>query len=284
MKSIATESTAGSSPPGSAQSGPGIDHGVRESFPRFLTCPWGGSGATAWSSVTSLCRWCWDKDGGPHGKKSKIDPEVDVSGSSHKTLNLETACTVNESVNSWEQTVLYEDGRRYKGQWKDGKRHGTGEETSPSGDFSYYGNFSQDRYEGWGRMEWSNGARYCGQFHNNLKHGYGVEQYPNDDVYQGNFVNGRIEGEGTYIRRDGTIVKGLFRDGRLIASHPPSPTHAAEVRQDSALSTPDEATEHQPFSNALFAGTPTTTTSSKDNKPPHKRAGAEAGKVTNAYI
>ena len=118
MKSIATESTAGSSPPGSAQSGPGIDHGVRESFPRFLSCPWGGSGATAWSSVTSLCRWCWDKDGGPHGKKSKIDPEVDVSGSSHKTLNLETACTVNDSVNSWEQTVLYEDGRRYKGQWK----------------------------------------------------------------------------------------------------------------------------------------------------------------------
>merc|ERR1719199_1062305 len=68
--------------------------------------------------------------------------------------------------------IEVEGGARYKGQWRDQKRHGQGVLTGPSGQ-RYEGSFSNGRAHGQGTFIAANGNKYEGQWNMDRAHGYG---------------------------------------------------------------------------------------------------------------
>ena len=66
----------------------------------------------------------------------------------------------NTILNKWidcQGTMTYADGRKYVGEWKDGKRHGQGAYTN-SGGYQYFGEWKDDKRHGQGSsiLGWQN--------------------------------------------------------------------------------------------------------------------------------
>lgn len=57
-------------------------------------------------------------------------------------------------------------------------------------------------------------ARYEGGYKDGLKHGYGRMKYPNGDLYEGEWVENKMHGEGTYTyKKANDIYSGAWQDG-----------------------------------------------------------------------
>lgn len=69
--------------------------------------------------------------------------------------------------------VHYEDGDKYEGFFKDGKRNGPGRYDNADGSY-YIGNWESDRKEYYGYYHWTNLDDYFGFFHNDRINGNGV--------------------------------------------------------------------------------------------------------------
>ena len=78
----------------------------------------------------------------------------------------------------------YPDGGTYFGQYKNGLRHGFGEQIWPDGSL-YQGFFQNDRCQGLGRLV-----------------------HPEGDAYQGEWFEDQAEGQGYYLHSDKTQYKG----------------------------------------------------------------------------
>jgi len=136
-------------------------------------------------------------------------------------------------------TVIYfpEKQEIYKGQWKNGKRHGRGEQIWPDGSIYqghweddtrngrgrfvnkrgdlYEGGWKNDGIEGYGRCVYINGDEYEGAWHKGEKHGYGVEKYRNQGKYMGVFKKGKKHGQGQEIWPDGSEYAGAFAKNEM---------------------------------------------------------------------
>ncbi len=91
-------------------------------------------------------------------------------------------------------TMIYSNGNRYDGEYRDGKRNGCGS------------------------FIFDNGRRYIGQFDNDLFSGRGIWLLENGNRYVGDFEFNRCNGEGVYIFADGTSKSGIWQQGRLLNS------------------------------------------------------------------
>ena len=84
----------------------------------------------------------------------------------------------------------------YKGELKDGKKHGQGTQT-------YY-----------------NGAKYEGEWMNDMMHGQGTYTYPKTydggAKYEGEWMYDMKHGQGTFTYTNGTIKKGLWENGEFV--------------------------------------------------------------------
>ncbi|CAI2377445.1 unnamed protein product [Moneuplotes crassus] len=134
---------------------------------------------------------------------------------------------------------VYEDGRRYFGQWNKVTtlREGTGISTNLNDHQFVIGQFSSDKCTGKGLYIFSNGSyyegdlkdlyahgygkivskkgfEYEGQWENDLWHGLGTEVECNGDVYRGEFVRHEREGEGVLVDKSGVRYEGEFRSGK----------------------------------------------------------------------
>ena len=99
---------------------------------------------------------------------------------------------------------------KYSGEWKNGLKSGQGSAVYENRDSQiclvYDGNWSNDQWEGLGRLSCKNSKserthlNYVGNFSNGQKNGYGVS-IGNDDeyFYEGNFSNGYKSGLGKII-------------------------------------------------------------------------------------
>lgn len=77
----------------------------------------------------------------------------------------------------------------YRGQFHDGKKHGTGVKAWANGD-RYEGGFSDDMKDGVGRYHWGEksqwaGDSYAGEYRKDKRHGQGVYEWASGDRYEG---------------------------------------------------------------------------------------------------
>jgi len=87
-------------------------------------------------------------------------------------------------------TFTSPDGRKYVGEWKDGKQNGQGKMTLPDGE------------------------KYEGKFKDGIPNGQGTYISPDGRMYVGEFKDGKLNGQGTYISPDGRMDVGEWKDGK----------------------------------------------------------------------
>ena len=126
-----------------------------------------------------------------------------------------------------EKRVRQHDGRRvidtYKGEviYKKGREkfHGLGELTCRYEEESelfrhYKGNFRNGKKHGHGQwFYYPNNNKYEGNWKNGQKHGHGLFIFSNGDVYDGNWVNGRLYGDGIMKSQEG-VYNVSFNKGK----------------------------------------------------------------------
>ena len=113
----------------------------------------------------------------------------------------------------------------YYGNFLEGKRSGYGcmKYTDPEHicdwfsetEGEYIGEWKDDKRQGYGVMNWPNGVTYTGWFNNNRRHNVqGKIQFTNGDIYEGGWVDDRMEGS-CVLHKKGITVKGTYKAGVL---------------------------------------------------------------------
>ena len=65
-----------------------------------------------------------------------------------------------------------------------------------------------------GKFIYDDGKYYIGEYKNNIPNGKGIKYYKNGKIlYDGNFINGKFEGNGKYIWEYGTYYIGQWKNG-----------------------------------------------------------------------
>jgi len=99
-------------------------------------------------------------------------------------------CVTGDCTNG-KGVYVYENGDRYEGEFKDGRRSGEGV------------------------FQYANGDSFAGSYDNDVRNGRGVYIFKNGDRYEGDFKNGEREGKGVYTFHDGKVYDGEFiKDGQ----------------------------------------------------------------------
>lgn len=134
--------------------------------------------------------------------------------------------------------LVFSNGDLYLGDFKSGRMSGSGEMWFENGDY-YTGNWEGNLPEGRGIFAYKSGFLYQGDWKSGLRHGKGIYVSPAGDSIKGQWFNGFYweifrpfvfatpekslkdcnrqycaSGEGEYRYSDGTVYKGLFRDGQ----------------------------------------------------------------------
>jgi hypothetical protein len=86
------------------------------------------------------------------------------------------------------------NGRKYVGEWRDGKWNGRGNLNFPLGD-NYVGGFKDNNRNGQGNLYFGNGKRYFGEWKEDNFHGYGTLYAPDRSI-----INQGIWAEGKFVR------------------------------------------------------------------------------------
>jgi hypothetical protein len=134
--------------------------------------------------------------------------------------------------------LITPNGRRYEGEFKNGQKWGEGKLDFNNGDF-YIGQWQMDRFHGFGISFCAVEGIYEGMFVAGFKEGHGKMRYKNGGVYEGSwrrdlykdkgiltcpvggferyegqFDNGKMNGRGTLLYRDGSKYEGQFKDDK----------------------------------------------------------------------
>jgi hypothetical protein len=155
----------------------------------------------------------------------------------------------NSDQMTGEGTLTNSSGDKYHGSWIDGQRNGKGIQTFSNGD-RLDGTWEKDLYlsgfyDRFDSKSLENGAVYKGQMRNEKRHGPGTITYPdgttikaewnndfpknawavirwaNGKSYEGNFVDGTIQGNGTFYENTSsyyiaTFTKTSVQDSNLV--------------------------------------------------------------------
>ena len=81
------------------------------------------------------------------------------------------------------------DGRRYRGQWRQGQMSGKGR--LESGGAVYEGDLRQGLRDGFGLQTWPDGSSFAGEWKEGLQHGEGVLQEGTGAPKRGYWAAGR---------------------------------------------------------------------------------------------
>ena len=141
-------------------------------------------------------------------------------------------------------TVNYESGGMYVGEFKNGKKSGSGVSISADGS-SYVGDWKDGIFNGQGTFEYTDGSKYEGQWKDGKQNGQGTLTYPEGTYtgqwkdgkrngqgvatlkagggYSGQWKDGAMSGKGTYTDENGGKLLGIWADGKLIKDESPKP-------------------------------------------------------------
>ncbi|KAL9179935.1 hypothetical protein ACHAXT_007905 [Thalassiosira profunda] len=109
------------------------------------------------------------------------------------------------------KVVRYANGSVYKGELKDGKKHGQGKIKYSDGNV-YEGKWKEGRKNGNGKFTWANGDAHEGEYKEDMKHGQGKYTWASGGVYEGGFKEGKRHGQGKYTWADGAVYEGKWKD------------------------------------------------------------------------
>ena len=101
----------------------------------------------------------------------------------------------------------------YYGRWSMDKRNGYGKELLADGSV-YEGNFIQDMRHGEGKLRLKNGNNYTGNFSNGVQNGVGVFRWTDGRMYEGEWRDGKMHGKGAFTYADGSTYEGEYVDDR----------------------------------------------------------------------
>ncbi|XP_028917156.1 MORN repeat-containing protein 4 isoform X1 [Ornithorhynchus anatinus] len=116
-------------------------------------------------------------------------------------------------------SFTYSSGEEYRGEWKEGRRHGFGQLLFADGG-TYLGHFENGLFNGCGVLTFSDGSRYEGEFAQGKFNGVGIFIRHDNMTFEGEFKNGRVDGFGLLTFPDGSHGlprnEGLFENNRLL--------------------------------------------------------------------
>ncbi|KAG7388319.1 phosphatidylinositol-4-phosphate 5-kinase-like protein 1 [Phytophthora boehmeriae] len=123
------------------------------------------------------------------------------------------------------------DGYEYTGDWVDGMKHGLGIQVLPSGE-RYVGQFVEGKFHGMGVYFAANGDKYEGQFQDNHPNGFGKFKKVTGDRFVGNTTDGLANGVGIISTAHGEVYKGHwendFRQGSGVCFYPNGAVYTGE--------------------------------------------------------
>ena len=99
----------------------------------------------------------------------------------------------------------------YDGEKKDGKPHGQGTNTYPSGSV-YVGELKDGLISGQGVYTWADGDKYKGDWKDGKQHGHGTFTNTSGEKYVGEYKDGLKHGQGTFTLSVGTKFVGDWKD------------------------------------------------------------------------
>jgi hypothetical protein len=138
-------------------------------------------------------------------------------------------------------TVIWNNGNKYVGAFRNGLKHGKGTATFASGS-KYIGEFKDNEYHGQGTYISHNGNKYVGEYRNNKKNGQGTYTFANGNKYIGEFRNGVRHGQGIDTTTSGIVKEGIWENDMFKYAQKVSPTVIAEQ------STPTQAQKEPKYS------------------------------------
>jgi hypothetical protein len=124
-------------------------------------------------------------------------------------------------------TMTNVNGNYYRGNWRQGQRHGAGEQYDASTGRYYYGEFSNDREEGYATItrsgEYGETRRYEGYVRGSSRHGWGIQtEYSMNGtmtIFEGTWEYDTLQGWGRYTTTSSNgysqKCEGMFVNGRL---------------------------------------------------------------------
>jgi len=114
--------------------------------------------------------------------------------------------------------ALFANGCIYVGTWQHGKMHGIGYFTEPKKNY-YNGNFFHNQKDGYGKLTFYKGAIKSveGTWQKDMLTGIGYICYENGSTYYGEIKNFMMHGLGNYHDIDGTAIRGIWRENKLLA-------------------------------------------------------------------
>jgi hypothetical protein len=121
---------------------------------------------------------------------------------------------------------IHGSGHKQRGEWHALKLHGAVKVTNIDGN-TYWGEYKNDKKEGFGTFEFDDGERYNGQFMQDNIHGYGIYRWLDGRVYKGQYTHHTREGYAYFRFPDGKEYYGQFKndmpcgDGVIIESGKP---------------------------------------------------------------
>ena len=91
----------------------------------------------------------------------------------------------------WDECIgsaSWENGKTYKGEWKNNKINGQGIMIWP-GAWIYKGTFKNSRFHGKGEIVWNDGSSYIGEWNDGHHHGKGIMSW-DFGIYEGEYKDG----------------------------------------------------------------------------------------------
>ncbi|MEM9266951.1 MAG: pentapeptide repeat-containing protein [Cyanobacteria bacterium P01_F01_bin.13] len=134
------------------------------------------------------------------------------------TVTIQLVCNEPDvtPLNADQPDHTYQNGTQFYGKFGDGKpANGRGSMLYANGN-RYDGEYRDGQRNGCGTFTFTNGRRYVGEFDDDLFSGRGMWILENGDRYIGDFEFNKCNGEGVFIFADGTSKSGIWQQGRLV--------------------------------------------------------------------
>lgn len=135
-------------------------------------------------------------------------------------------------------------GRKYVGEWKDGKQDGQGTYWAGYGN-KYVGEFKNNNFHGQGTFTYANGDEYVGEFKIGTAYGQGTLTYADGRKYVGEWKDNKWNGQGTATFPDGTVQEGLWENNKFLnaqkvapSTKPKPPEVASVISKEPTLKPP----------------------------------------------